>query len=199
MKQMCFFPKINAWFGHLCNGRNRTLWLKYLLQWLGVMDPPAGKGEPAEELSVSLRAPGKQMVHALSFNSWKVLVPMGDASCLGVILAVQGSPRSPPHPHSPWRGDGHPESTALHLMVLTSKKSSQRLKIPITARHRLIPRTKNCTSIQLGDLSHGLEVPSELTTRKIPYCLLQEQQSRAWGSWGSNKKLHRQVVFNGKH
>lgn len=162
------------------------------------MDPPAGKGEPAPELSRSLHAPGMQMVHALNFNSWKVLVPMGDASCMEVILFAQESPRVPLHPHSPWQGEGHPESTALRLVVLRSRKSSERLHVPITERHELSAQTKSCTSIQLGDLSHGLEVPSELITRKIPSRLLQEQQNRAWGSWGSNKKLYQGVAFNAK-
>lgn len=83
------------------------------------MDPPAGKGEPAQDLSRSLPSPGKQMVHALSLNSWKALVPLGDASCLEVILGSQESPS--PHPYSPWRRDGQTESTALHLMVFMRK------------------------------------------------------------------------------
>lgn len=116
------FPKINVRFGRLCNGRNRMMWLKYLPQWLGVMDLPAGEGKLAQGLSGSLCAPGKPMVHALSFNSWKGLAPMGDTSCLAVIFAAQESPGSPLHPQNPWRGDGCPESTTLHLIVLMSKK-----------------------------------------------------------------------------
>lgn len=139
------------------------------------------------------------MVHAVSFNSWGGVGPYGRCLIHGCILAAQESPRSPSHPHSPWRGDGHPESTALHLIVLMSKKSSERLQIPITERHRLFAQTKNCVSIQLGDLSRGLEVPSEVITCIIPCHLLQEQQNKGWGSWESNKKLHQQLVFNAKH
>lgn len=76
------------------------------------MDPPAGKGEPAQDLSRSLCAPGNQMVHALSLNSWKAFVPLGGASGLEVILGSQESPR--PDPYSPWQGYGQTESTALH-------------------------------------------------------------------------------------
>ena len=122
------FPKINVQSGCLFNGRSRTLWLNYLQQWLVAMDPSAGNGESAQELRVSLPAPGKQRVHALSLNSWKVLVLMGDDSCLGVLLAAPGFP---PDPHSPWRVDGQSESTALHLVVLRRRKSSERLTVPI--------------------------------------------------------------------
>jgi len=54
-------------------------------------------------------------------------------------------------------------------------------------------------STQLGDLSHGLEAPSELIPGQIPYRLLQEQQRGARVSKGSNKKLHQHVVFNAKN
>lgn len=73
--------------------------LKYLLWWLDVMHPPAGKGEPAQDLSRSLHFPEKQIIHALSLNSWQALVPLGYASCLEVILGSQESPS--PHPYSP--------------------------------------------------------------------------------------------------
>lgn len=91
---------------------------KYLLWWLNVMDLQE-KGEPAQDLSRSLRSVGKEMIHALSLNSWTALVPLEDASCLEVILGSQKSPRS--HPYSPWRGHGQTESTALQGMVLMRK------------------------------------------------------------------------------
>lgn len=84
-----------------------------------MVDPPVEKGEPAQDLSRSLRSPGKQMVHALCLNSWKALVPLGDASCLEVILGSQEPPK--PHPYSPWQEDGQTESTVLHLMALMKK------------------------------------------------------------------------------
>lgn len=85
-------------------------------------------------------------------------------------------------------------------MVLRSKKSSQGLKIPVTERHRVIAQSKNCTSIQMGNLSRDLEVPGELITRKIPYCLLQEQQNCVWDSWEAtrsctNKFLMQNIKF----
>lgn len=174
-----FSPQRNVQFGFLCSGRNREVCFKYLLWWLDVMDPPAGKGEPAQDLSRSLCAPGNQMVHALSLNSWKAFVPLGGASGLEVILGSQESPR--PDPYSPWQGYGQTESTALHWMVLTSKwlrltweiTPEKYLKFPLwkctDSLHRLkIAHPSSRVNRPMVWKSHGKFLIASRTEHRVP-------------------------------